>query len=339
MKELIFGISLFLFACSPLLGADQRILSEKEQEEFDNLGCNYISSNTFSDSISAIAYLNVAIKGDHHSIKCYRNNTLLPTEEDRRRAYGEDISTGLYSLWPRSSKDEVFNLLITILKTKWEYPEALSSAAIHIRFVHDSQVIPLLRPILKHPDLRVRCETAGSLYELDDGDEALPVLKELIEEHAYRCAMVHLFEWKKGNIIRLRDDRGYQILLKAIGSNNLYSKVESTYFLSEAKLIPANRTEKIAIEALSSYKSMSDYGLKYDTHKELIPMQPLDDSALEKAKNQWKADNQAYQTALALLERLRSKKAIPVLEKFTKNAEDSYIKRRANEALVFIRGK
>lgn len=216
---------------------------------------------------------------------------------------------------------------------------AMEAAAIHIRFVQDPKIIQLLRPLLKHPNLLVRREAAASLYDLNDADTALPVLEELVEKHGDRGAMVHLFDWKKGEIVKLKDDRGYNILLKAMNHNSAYVRVEATFLLYDAKRIPKEDAEKVAISALLSYKPMREYGLSFDSRGELIPTKRIDDIELEKAKRQWSSDNRAYNDAIVLLGKLKSKKAIPILEKFANQVEDSYTKKHAKEYIEFIKRK
>jgi hypothetical protein len=283
-KKLLLLLFLLAFTVKAVFALDSGILTEKEQQAFATFKQRtgpWESPNVFSSDKEALNYLKILVKGDHRTIKWYSDNKYLPTEKDKKQIYSEDISTALYRFFPRSNKEEVFDVLVKILQTKWEYSEAMEAAAIHIRSAQDPRVIQLLRPLLKHPNPPVRREAAASLFELNEADAALPVLEELIQQHSDRGAMVHLFEWKKGEIVKLKDDRGYNILLKAIENKSVYVRVEATFLLYDAKRISRENAEKIAIDALLSYKPLRDYGLSYDSRGELIPTGHIDDLQLE----------------------------------------------------------
>jgi hypothetical protein len=321
---------------------DSDILTEEEQQAFATFKQRtdpWESPTVFSSNKEALKYLKILVKGDHQTIKWYSDNNDLPTEEDKKQTYSEDISTALYNFFPRSNKEEVFDVLVKILQTKWEYPEAMEEAAVHIRFVQDPKIIQLLLPLLKHPNAPVRREAAASLYELNEADAALPVLEELIQQHSDSRAMVHLFEWKKGEIVKFRDDRGYNILLKAMGHKSVYVRVQATSLLYDAKRISKENAEKVAIDALIVYKPMREYGLTYDSRGELIPTNPIDGSELKRVISQWGLDKRAYIDAINLLGKLKSDKAIPILEKFANQVEDNYTKRHAKEYIEIIRRK
>lgn len=118
---------LFLFFCvftvQAVFAADTNILTEKEQKTFEEFGGGWESPSVFSSNRAALKYLKILVKGDHHTIRWYSNNNDLPTEKDKKQTYSEDLSTALYNFFPRSNKEEVFDLLVRILQTKWEYPE------------------------------------------------------------------------------------------------------------------------------------------------------------------------------------------------------------------------
>ncbi|MEW6068466.1 MAG: HEAT repeat domain-containing protein [Nitrospirota bacterium] len=309
-------------------------LTEEEQRFVEEIGEGpLITPNAFNSEAEAIKYLKILLKGDHRTIRFFYGY-----KERSQSEYAIAINSALYVINTKTNK-KGYNLAVEVLKTKWEYPEAMEAAAIHVRFIQDPKIIPLLRPLLKHPDLRVRREAAASLYDLNDANTALPVLEELIEKHGDRGAMVHLFDWKKGEIVKLKDEHGYNILLKAMNHNSVYVRVEATFLLYDAKRISKEDAEKVAINALLNYKPMREYGLSYDSRGELIPIKRIDDTELEKAKKQWGSDNRAYYTAIALLGKLKNTKAIPVLEKFANQVEDSYIKRSAKEEIEFLKSK
>jgi hypothetical protein len=312
-------------------------ITEEEQKIVEKLTEGALTTpNVFRSESGALKYLKILLKGDHSTFRFFRG---YPTEDERKTYYGEAMESALSRLNPK--KKAAFDVTVEILKTKREYPPAVTEAARIIKNANDKSIMPLLAELTKHPNSRTRCEAANSLLELGDADTALPVLKELIDNEASTEAITHLFEWRNGNVVKLKDERGYSILDNALNNGKPLARVEAASLLYKVKRTPKNKAKQIAIETLSSYKSMKSYGVQYDLSNSIkitvIPGSGVTD--LEKASKEWIMNRRACSSAIFLLRDLKMKETIPALQKFAKQSDDKSLSKDATEIIAYINGK
>jgi hypothetical protein len=309
-------------------------LTEEEQKEFERFGGNWETPSVFKNEKEAIRYLKILLKGNEKTIRWYQNLAMTgksKEEAERRRKwrYSDNIATALDAINTETSK-EGFKLAVEVLRTKREYPEALAKAALVVKFAHDPSVIPILREIVNYPIPSVRLQVAGSLLSLGDADTALPVLDELAEKEGYTGALYYLFRGP-GKII---DERGYKILEKALNNPRAEVRISATKLLLESKKIQKEKAEEIALRILSNFKGMEEYGIKMDPKTfQVVPIPGSGVTDVEAADKKRGSDFRACENAISLLVELRSKKAIPSLEKISQNSGASYLTRRAKEAI------
>jgi hypothetical protein len=309
-------------------------LTEEEQKEFERFGGNWETPSVFKNEKEAIRYLKILLKGNEKTIRWYQNLAMTgksKEEAERRRKwrYSDNIATALDAINTETSK-EGFKLAVEVLRTKREYPEALAKAALVVKFAHDPSVISILREIVNYPIPSVRLQVAGSLLSLGDADTALPVLDELAEKEGYTGALYYLFRGP-GKII---DERGYKILEKALNNPRAEVRISATKLLLESKKIQKEKAEEIALRILSNFKGMEEYGIKMDPKTfQVVPIPGSGVTDVEAADKKRGSDFRACENAISLLVELRSKKAIPSLEKISQNSGASYLTRRAKEAI------
>lgn len=283
-----------------------------------------ITPNAFKSEAEAIKYLKILLKGSHRNIRFFYGY-----KERAQSEYGVAMATALSVINPK--KKENFNLILEVLKTRREYPEAIASAADVIKFAQDKRVIPLLRELLNHSHTRVRLETAGSLLVLGDADSALPVLEELAKE-GNTYAIPYLFKSGWGKEWKLWDERGLEIIKRALDYPQDQIKAEAALFLAEMG-IEKGRAEEVALTIVEKFKDKTkkNYGLNIDEVA----------SRLTQAGNQFHDDGVACDYAMKASSVIKSKKAIPLLEQISeRNVDSSYVcwKRPADEALKNILG-
>jgi len=313
-------------------------ITEKDQKVVDDLTEGaLVTPNIFRTESGALKYVKILLKGDHNSFRYFRT---MKTEVERKTGYDEAMESALS--WLKPKKKEEFNVIVEILKTKRDYPKTVAEAALLISFTKDRSVLPFLLELTKHPDARVRCATASSLYDLGDAETAMPIFKELIDTDASIDAMHALIDWRTGNTIRLKDERGYSILVNALNNKIISTRVEAAKLLYKSKRIPKEKAKLIAINTLSSYKPMKSYGVMFDPNKEfrtiiMVPGSGVKD--LEKASREWNMDQRAYHGAIFLLRDLKDKETIPVLQKFAKQTDDSLHAKDAMKVIDYINVK
>lgn len=312
--------------------ADQRIDSQDKQEEptvEDRLSLvteierkkikaqfhGEILQENFKNEKEIVGYLRILLKGDHRSFRMDTPHPASMEKDDqiRRYQYGDVIGILLSYLNPKTNKD-AFDMAVEILKTKRDYPSAMSSAARAVKFAKNLSVLPLLRETLKHSDQRVRLESAGSLLVLGDADMALPVLEELAEKEGFIGALYYLFS-SPGIII---DARGYTIVEKALINPKAEVRITAVKLLLDSKKITKEKAEDISLSILQALKdkTIQNYGLMPVKPKESIAVKPLPGSNIDvdKSDKQNSSDSRACEHAASLLGQLRSSKALPVLK-------------------------
>ena len=162
-------------------------------------------------------------------------------------------------------------------------------------------------------------------------DAALPVLDKLANE-GYTGALYYLFN-KPGKII---DERGYTIVENSLNNPKIEMKITAVKLLWDGKKITREKAEAVALATLSIFKSSKEYGIGWDDKRGIIPL-PGFEKNFEKSNQQQGSDWRAIENAISILTELKSKKAIPSLEKLAKNPDASYLQNRANDALSILR--
>jgi HEAT repeat protein len=314
---------------SPITEKEQKIVEELTEDAL-------MTPNSFRSEAAALKYLKILLKGDHNSFRYFKE---YETEDKKETEYAEAINSALQRLEPMN-KDS-FDVIVKVLKTKREYPRAVSEAASVIKYANNKSVMPILVELTKHPDSSTRCEAANSLFELGDADTALPVFKELIDKEASTEAIKHLFTWRKGEVVKLKDERGYSILDNALNNSKALVRVEAARLLYKVNRLPKKSAKIIAIETLSSFKPMKSYGVQYD-YTNSVKMTSAPGSGikdLEKANREWNIDRRAYRSAIFLLRDLKEKDSISALQKFAKRSDDTSLSEEASKAIDYINGK
>ncbi len=305
-------------------------LTEEEQKLLDQIGENVLIAPTeyFESQEDAIPYLKILLKTHHKRIRLYKGYEAL-SDEKRKQDYDVAMSKAIAALNPRT--EEGLRLLIEVLKTKKEYQRSLAVAARAAKVSKDKSVIPLLRQVAKSPSSRVRLEAGGSLLALGDADTALPVLDELAEKEGYVQALYYLFN-APGKII---DERGYNIVEKALNNPRAEIRISATKLLWESKKIKKEKAEEIALGILEDLRSktLKDYG--WETIPEWPPTRDMPGVKV------YDSDCRACDYTIQLLSRMKSSKAIPALQFIRyNNTEWWYVcKRGAKEAIEAIEKK
>jgi HEAT repeat protein len=301
-------------------------LTEAEQKAFGGGAL----ATPIENEAEAINYLKLLLKGSPKTIRWYQqaikeNNY---TQKVAREWYEGDIGVAVEAINTRTSA-EGFKLVAEVLKTKKEYPKAMAKAASAMKYSQNTSIIPLLRDVAKHPDHpNVRLEAAGSLLYLGDADTALPILEELTEKEGFSETLRYLFR-DKGKII---DERGYKIVEKALTNKNAAVRISAAKILFEAKKLSKAKMEEIALETLKIFKSEREYGITHDSKLGIISI-PGAEKTFERSNWQMGCDWGAIESAISILVSLKSKKAIPALEKIANNPEGSYLANTAARAI------
>lgn len=304
---------------SPLTEEEQKFI---EEMEFGPLN----TPNAFKSKDEATRYLKILIKGNHRNVRFFQK---FEDKERAQREYGIAIESALSVLNP--TKKENFELIIRVMKEKRDYSIAVALAIKKLKGSGDKRVIELDKELIKHPDAGVRLEAAGALLVEGYPDTALPVLDELAKEGS-TGALYYLFS-KPGKII---DERGYAIVEKALNHPKAEVKISAVKLLLDAKKITKERAEEMALATLTIFKSSKEYGIGWDDKRGIIPL-PGFEKDFEKSNQQQGSDWRAIETAISILVELKSKKAIPALERLARNPDASYLQNRANDALVILK--
>ncbi|HHN63970.1 MAG TPA: HEAT repeat domain-containing protein [Nitrospirae bacterium] len=199
----------------------------------------------------------------------------------------------------------------------------------------DREVVPLLRRYVRYEwprqyyasedeeyvrqikryNERVRLKAAAALLALGDADTALPVLEELAKE-GKTAALGYIFH----NMIGTKwQARGIAIIRKALEYKNNESK---------------------ALAALFLIRLTKEGYVKEDLNKLKEVLINLSEDILEKKK--WDINIHGYNdrrvlgTVITALKELKSKEAIPVLERIANHPDASYLKQWVNEAIEAI---
>jgi hypothetical protein len=301
-------------------------LTEEEQREFETFGGDWETPSVFKNEKEAIKYLKILLKGNEKTIRWYQKLDMAGKSKEeaakwKKWKYSDNIATALDAIDVGANK-EGFKLAVEVLKTRREYPEALARAAEVVKFAHDPSVIRILREIANYPIPSVRLQVAGSLLSLGDADTALPVLEELAEKEGYTGALYYLFRGP-GKII---DERGYNIVEKALNNPKAEMRISATKLLLESKKIRRDKAEEIAIAILNKLKDnrLENYGLRLDPKEvyKIIPLSDMKPNEFEKARDQERSDSRACEYTMILLKELKSKTAIVILKYINSNNSD-----------------
>lgn len=313
---------------------DKNLATDADRKKVEAKFHGEILREAFKNHEEIIEYLKILMKGNHKTFHLNTPDKPGATEGEplRRFQYGDVIRILLSYI---KIKD-AFPFAIEILKTKRDYPEAMSTAAKILKFGNDKSVIPLLQETARHPAPQVRLEAAGSLLSLGDADTALPILDELAEKEGYSSALYYLFTKKPGKTIEIIDERGYTIVEKALNNQEAVIRIHAVKLLLESKKMKKERAEEIALATLDNFKSSKEYGIGVDDKRGIIPL-PGFEKDFEKSNLRWGSDWRAIETAISILKELESKKAIPALERLANNPDASYLAREARETTEILK--
>ncbi len=307
----------------PLAEIKSSPVTEAERKKVEAKFHGEILREAFKTDKEVIEYLTILLKGNHKTFHLKTPDKPGATEGEplRRFQYGDVIRILLSYLKIKDS----FPFAIEILKTKKDYPEAMSTAAKILKFAQDKSVIPLLREVAKHPDPTVRFEAAGSLLSLGDADTALPILDELTEKEGYSSTLYYLFS-KLGKII---DERGYAIVEKALKHPKAEVRIHAVKLLLDSKKITRDKAEEMAIRILEELKDRrrSSYGIggrkpqkqSYPAETEWFALPGYEGKTIEELEKPYHSDSRACEYTVSILSELKSKKAIPALKYIKKN--------------------
>ncbi len=311
-------------------------LTEEEQKFVEKIGTGaWVTPNVFKSEEEARRYLKILLKGKYRTIRWFHQyfQQYKVSEDEIKSLYGDSMATALSAINPE--KKESFDVIVEVLKTKREYPQALARAARVVKFAHDTSVIPLLRAVVKHPSLNVRLEAAGALLVLGDADTALPVLDELTKA-GNTYVIPYLFKSGWSREWKLWDERGLEIIKRALNYPQDQVKAEAALFLAELG-IDKEKAEEVAIAVIKKFKDKTEKAFGLNNEEIVrIPRTEQERYAIEKARNAILA----CEYAMDALEVLKSKKAIPLLMHVKeKNIEWFYSckSKKAEEALEAIR--
>ncbi len=314
------------------------LVTDEERKKVEEKFQGEIFEENFENDKEVIEHLKILLKGNHKTF--HLDTPYMPDVHKGERIsqfqYGDVIRILLSFLKVK----DAFNFAIEILKTKTEYPEAVSEAAKVLRFAQDKSVIPLLKEVAKHPNPTVRLEASGSLLSLGDADTALPILDELAEKEGYSGALYLLFTGPG----KIMDERGYKIVEKALNNPKAEVRISAVKLLLESKKITKEKAEETALGILGELKdkTLKDYGLAPGPKGsgKILPLSDITD--VRKAKEQENSDGRACEYTMNLLAGLKSKKAVPALKYIEKtNTEWWYVcwNNHAKDALIVIERK
>ena len=306
-------------------------LTEEEQKFVEDIGdLIRVTPNTLRTEEGAKKYIKIFMKGDHKSIRWL--NAVEP-EERQKEFYDDALSTALSKLSLKNK--ESLDLALDIFRTKRDYPRTLAWATRVLKSDDDKRAIPLLKDVAHYPDPEVRLDVARSLLSLGDADTALPILDELAEKEGHAGALYSLFKGP-GEII---DERGFPIIEKALRHTKAGMRIGAAKLLFKAKKLKKEEAEKIALNILEKFKSKEEYGITFDEKfgHILTPAAEKAGANLKELDARRGSDWRAIAESIALLVDLKSKNAIPKLEKLAKHPGASYLENRANDALKILR--
>lgn len=295
-------------------------LTEEEQKEFEKLKKRWLGPKfTEKDALKALRIL-LKADLDPTNIRWYSEH---PDVES-----GQDICDML-RLSSRTKKKEAFELTLEVLKEDRGYVTVC--AVKEIKFSHDKNAIPYLRRYLSHTSsneqltILLRLEAAGSLLVLGDADTALPVLDELAKE-GNTYAIPYLFKSGWGKEWKLWDERGLEIIKRALSYPQDQIKAEAALFLSEME-IEKQKAEEVALRIVEKLKDKKreDYGFTIiggPSNPKWILLPEYEGKNLKELEEYYYADSRACTYSLEALGIIKSKKALPLLnqikEKYSK---------------------
>ncbi len=329
---------------SPLTEEDQRFLWKMDTGPWN-------TPNVFKTKQEAIKYLKILLKGDHAKIIPFDPKSENYSEfgdSGQREVHAELICSAIHALVLKQKEQKrvdkkAFELVLEVLKKKKDYPKAYACASKYIgwhvtmeggRDEKATEAIPLLKEAIKHSDPKVRLHAAGSLFALGEPDIALPVLDELARQGEVE-ALPLLFEPDKDGVVRWSklnfwDKRGLEIIKRAID----YPSDEVKGWAAIALIsigIEKEKVEEVAFSIVKRlmYKTKKDYGFKTSDgpkgpHNVLLP--EYEGKNIRELEEKFYSDGRACDRSMAVLGRLKSKRAVPMLKHIKeKNTKSEYV--------------
>ena len=285
-------------------------LTESEQKYIEGNGGFMAAPDLQFKGKNVLKYLRILVKGNPKTIRFYQEWGTGMTEKQINSAYGEAIGEAFARLNPK--EPEIEDLAKQILKTKQNYKDALGYAINALGYSGDKSVIPLLREFLNFPDESIQAVAAGALLKLGDGDTALPVIKRL-------DAVSYLAD-ENG---RLYDKRGKDILVGALSDQRAEVAMVSAMILFKIG-IEKDKCEEAALNVIKRLinKKEKDYGYEVIgglSNPQWVLLPAYKNKDLNKLEQNFSSDMRACSYAMTLLGKLRSKKAVPLLEYIKNN--------------------
>lgn len=184
----------------------------------------------------------------------------------------------------------------------------------------------------KELEMNIKLEAAGSLLALGDADTALPMLDELAKG-GNTYAIPYLFKSGWGKPWTFWDERGLEIIKRALNYPEIEIKAEAALFLSQIG-IEKQKAEEVALTIVEDLKDKTakDYRLPIDK----VP------TRLTPEGDQFYDAKVACDYAIEALSNMKSEKIVSTLRMISKNNTEWWNvcwKRPADEALKKIMEK
>lgn len=309
---LVFTVTIMAIIPVVSLGATSNELTEKEQKYLDDIsGRVLITGEVLKTEKESKKYLKIILKGNHKTIRWSSSGR---KEDEQKRLYGGAVSNAILML--NAKNIDSFDLAVRVIKEKREYPEAVAAAAEVLGLSGEKRAIPFLKEILHHTDKNVKYQAGKWLLTLGDIDTALPELEKLAK-NGNTAALGDIFHGMEG---KSWEDRGIAAIKKAVDYDNKESMALACLFISGLiqKGTVSFDTTKIERNVLVAVEN--------------IIKQPK----WIFVENGY-SDHRAMEILIAVINEQKIVKAIPLLERAAAHPDASYVQKRAQDAIVYLR--
>jgi len=316
IKNLIFimAFTVNVVATAPIvaLGITSNELTEKEQIYLEGIsGKVLITGEVLKTEKESKKYLRMMLKGNHKTIRWSRSGG---KEAEQKRLYDGAVSNAILMLSAKN-KDS-FDLALRVINEKKEYPLAVAAAAEVLGLSGEMRAIPFLKEVLYHPDKNVKYQAGKWLLALGDIDTALPALEELVK-NGNTAALGDIFHGMEG---KSWEERGIATIKKAVDYDNKESMALACLFMA----------------GLNKKGTVS-----YDISKIEKKVLAATESIIKQPKwvfvENGYSDHRAMETLIVVIKEQKIVKAIPLLERAAAHPDASFIQRRAQEAIGYLR--
>ncbi|MBI5190595.1 MAG: hypothetical protein HZA22_07955 [Nitrospirae bacterium] len=300
----------------PLNLIDQRVINFH--------GSNGVTPHNFSLRITAVRYLRVMVKGDHNSIRFYRQVARETNPAYAYNSYQDDLIGAINAVC--EDFDRVgYSLLLQVIEKKQGYPKALACACENVSWYAfsnskdivaefgEEKTIAALTKNVCHKDAKVRLSAAAALLSLNKGDVALPVLEKIVLDGSPQSvgAVYALFKYRvtgpdpeagycRTSTDELLDKRGMEILKMTLTCPTT-NEAKAVAALELSSMGHAELAEPAALALLKVFLIRGD---------------------LDCGAN--KTNGRALDYVTRTLIRMKSKAAVPYLKQLVLNGKASY---------------